>query len=82
MAAFFGAMPSSVTVPFTSPAVDGVDLLAGRRAPRAADGSLEVLEVPLSAAAGDDRDGERHRSQRPRPRAALARTFRKCIDIS
>ena len=46
MAAFFGAGPSIVTVPFTSPAVEASTFSPAGVA-EGDDGSLDVLDVPL-----------------------------------
>jgi hypothetical protein len=72
MAAFFGAMPSSVTVPFTSPAV-AVSTFCPVGVAEGEDGSLDVLDVPLFP---------------PPHAATVAasvmspKAFRKCIDFS
>jgi len=81
IAAFFGAIPSSVTVPLTSPAVP-VSTFNPEGVADGADGSLEVLDVLLFPPHAATEAASVTVPRAASSRGPLDQTFRECIDFS
>jgi hypothetical protein len=79
MRAFFGAIPSSVTVPWTSPAMDA-STFNPVGVPDGDDGSFDVLLPPPPHAT--TAVASVTVPQSASSRGPLTQTFRRCIDFS
>jgi hypothetical protein len=82
MAAFFGAIPSSVTVPLTLPAVDESTFMPDGVAD-GDEGSFDVFEVVLSPPPHAATEAASVTAPKTASRRGpLFQTFRECIDFS